>query len=51
MSASWFKKHGYKVVDKSGIMRLMWKPFNENAEPPKFIKPKKTARKEKEKST
>ncbi len=41
MRASWFKKHGYKVVDKSGIMRLMWKPFNENALPPKFIKPKK----------
>jgi hypothetical protein len=41
MRASWFKKQGYRVVDKSGIMRLMWKPFNENAKPPKFIKPKK----------
>ena len=41
MRASWFKKQGYRVVDKSGIMRLMWKPFNENALPPKFIKPKK----------
>jgi N-acetylglutamate synthase-like GNAT family acetyltransferase len=41
MQASWFKRHGYKVVDKAGIMRLMWKPFNENAIPPKFMKPEK----------
>jgi N-acetylglutamate synthase-like GNAT family acetyltransferase len=41
MRAAWFKKHGYKVVDKGGIMRLLWKPFNENAVPPKFIKPLK----------
>jgi N-acetylglutamate synthase-like GNAT family acetyltransferase len=41
MRASWFKKHGYKVVDKSGMIRLLWKPFSENALPPKFIKPKK----------
>lgn len=41
MRASWFKKHGYRVVDKNGIMRLMWKPFNEQAIPPRFMKPKK----------
>jgi N-acetylglutamate synthase-like GNAT family acetyltransferase len=41
MRAAWFKKHGYKVVDKGGIIRLLWKPFNENAVPPKFIKPLK----------
>jgi len=41
MRASWFRKHGYKTVDKSGIMRLMWKPFNENAVPPRFRKPVK----------
>ena len=41
MRASWFKKQGYKVVDKTGIMRLLWKPFNEKAIPPKFIKPRK----------
>ena len=28
MKASWFKRHGYKVVDKNGMMRLLWKPFN-----------------------
>jgi len=49
MRASWFKKQGYRVVDKSGIMRLMWKPFNENALPPKFIKPKKKPAKGEEK--
>lgn len=48
MQASWFKRHGYKVVDKAGIMRLMWKPFDENAIPPKFMKPKKLPEKGKE---
>lgn len=41
MKASWFRKHGYKTVDKAGIIRMLWKPFNENAVPPKFRKPKK----------
>jgi GNAT superfamily N-acetyltransferase len=49
MRASWFKKHGYKVTDKSGIMRLMWKPFKEGAAPPKFRKPGKKPEKGKEK--
>ena len=38
MRASWFKKHGYKVVDKNGVMRLLWKPFNDAVPPPKFLK-------------
>jgi hypothetical protein len=41
MRASWFKKQGYKTVGKSGIMRLLWKPFNENALVPEFTRPKK----------
>jgi len=41
MRASWFKKHGYKVVDKDGMMRLLWKPFSQDAVPPAFIKQKK----------
>ena len=41
MKASWFKRHGYKVVDKNGLMRLLWKPFNNKAMPPRFIKPVK----------
>lgn len=36
--AAWFRKHGYKRVDKYGIVRLLWKPFLEDAIPPKFIK-------------
>jgi hypothetical protein len=38
MRASWFKKQGHKVVDKYGMLRLLWKPFTEDAIPPKFIK-------------
>ncbi|MGC1392134.1 MAG: GNAT family N-acetyltransferase [Bacteroidales bacterium] len=41
MRASWFKKQGYSVVDKDGIMRLLWKPFSREAMPPSFIKQKK----------
>jgi GNAT superfamily N-acetyltransferase len=41
MKASWFKRQGYKVVDRNGMMRLLWKPFIENPDPPKFMKPKK----------
>ena len=41
MRASWFKKQDYKVVDKNSMIQLLWKPFNENATPPKFIRPKK----------
>ncbi len=41
MRASWFKRHEYKVVDRSGIMRLLWKPFNDKAVAPQFIKKKK----------
>jgi N-acetylglutamate synthase-like GNAT family acetyltransferase len=42
MKASWFKKHGFKKVDKDGMAVLMWKPFTEDAIPPKWIKGKKT---------
>jgi GNAT superfamily N-acetyltransferase len=41
MKASWFKKQGYQVIDKSGMMRLMWKPFKSEAIAPKFYKVKK----------
>jgi GNAT superfamily N-acetyltransferase len=49
MRASWFKRKGYKVAARSGIMRLMWKPFNEDAIPPKFIKPVKKPEKGRDK--
>jgi len=41
MRASWFKRQGYNVIDKNGFMRLLWKPFTENAVPPRFMKPAK----------
>jgi GNAT superfamily N-acetyltransferase len=42
MRASWFKKHGYKKADSVGMQVLLWKPFTEDAEPPRWIRKKKT---------
>ena len=41
MRASWFRRHGYKTTDKDGMMRLLWKAFTPDAQPPSFIKQKK----------
>jgi hypothetical protein len=41
MRASWFKKQGYKKVDKDGMVVLLWKPFSEDAKPPRLIRQKK----------
>jgi GNAT superfamily N-acetyltransferase len=41
MRASWFKKHGYTAVDKDGMAILLWKPFTDDAVPPKWVKQKK----------
>ncbi|MDH4218418.1 MAG: GNAT family N-acetyltransferase [Candidatus Aminicenantes bacterium] len=41
MKASWFKKQGYTKVDKDGTSVLLWKPFADDAIPPKWIKEKK----------
>ncbi len=41
MKASWFKRKGYKKVDKDSIAVLLWKPFSDDATPPKWIKPGK----------
>jgi len=41
MKASWFKKQGYKKTDKNGMAVLVWKPFNDDAIPPRWIKEKK----------
>lgn len=38
MKAKWFKKQGYKKIDKNSVQVLLWKPFNESAAPPKWIK-------------
>jgi len=41
MKASWFKKQGYKKVDRDGMAVLLWKPFTEDAAPPIWIKRRK----------
>ncbi len=38
MKASWFKKQGYKTVDKDGMAVLLWKSFTDDAKPPKWVK-------------
>lgn len=38
MKASWYIKHGYTKVDRNGIAILLWKPFSEDAVPPRWIK-------------
>jgi GNAT superfamily N-acetyltransferase len=38
MRASWFRKQGYRVADRSGAMQLLWKPFVEDAAPPAWPK-------------
>lgn len=45
MKASWFKKRGYKKVSKQGMMVLLWKPFADDAAPPKLIPEKKNPEK------
>ena len=41
MRARWFRKQGYRKVDKDGISVLLWKVFSEEASPPRWIKAKK----------
>ena len=42
MRASWYKKQGYRKADRDGIAVLLWKPFSDDAEPPRWIRQKKT---------
>lgn len=37
MRASWFRKHGYRKADRQGIAVLMWKPFTDDARPPRWF--------------
>jgi GNAT superfamily N-acetyltransferase len=37
MRASWFKKHGYRTADRQGISLLLWKPFTDAAQPPRWF--------------
>lgn len=42
MMSSWFEKHGYSIVDTHKIQALLWKPFSDDAIPPKWITQRKT---------
>ena len=46
MKASWYKKQGYKKADNMKGMVLLWKPFSDDAHPPRWIRPKKKPIKE-----
>lgn len=37
MKAKWFKKHGYRTVERQGMRSLLWKPFTDDAVPPRWI--------------
>jgi len=37
MRASWFRKHGYRKADRQGLAVLLWKPFTEDARPPRWL--------------
>jgi hypothetical protein len=37
MKASWFKRHGYRKADRQGIAVLLWKPFVDDAQPPRWF--------------
>ena len=41
MRAGWFKKQGYKKVDRKGSSVLLWKTFTEDARAPRWIRAKK----------
>ena len=40
--AAFYKKQGYQAVDKTNIMRLLFKPFTPDAKPPHFFRHSKT---------
>lgn len=37
MKASWFKKHGYRPVDRIAMRELVWKPFDPAATEPRWV--------------
>jgi GNAT superfamily N-acetyltransferase len=38
MKASWFKKHGYRAVDRNGMASLLFKRFEAEARPPRWFR-------------
>jgi lipoprotein signal peptidase/GNAT superfamily N-acetyltransferase len=41
MRARWFRKHGYRPVERDGMAMLVWKPFVADAEPPRWVRPRR----------
>lgn len=41
MRASWFKGQGYIKVDRMGLQSLLWKPFSDDAVPPRWFHQKR----------
>jgi GNAT superfamily N-acetyltransferase len=39
MRASWFRRQGYQPADRTGMQVLLWKPFSDDAVPPRWVKP------------
>ena len=39
MKSAWFKKHDYIQADRQGTQVLVWKPFTDDALPPRWIEP------------
>jgi GNAT superfamily N-acetyltransferase len=44
MRARWFRKHGYRPVERDGMAMLVWKPFVADAEPPRWVRPRRARR-------
>lgn len=44
MRAGWYKKHGYRKADRDSVRVLVWKPFTEDAQPPRWIRQRKKPR-------
>jgi GNAT superfamily N-acetyltransferase len=41
MRASWYRKQGYRKADRLGMAQLVYKPFEDGVEPPRFLRPVK----------
>jgi GNAT superfamily N-acetyltransferase len=42
MPAAWYEKQGYVEADRMGCDVLVWKPFSSDAQPPCWMRPRKT---------
>jgi GNAT superfamily N-acetyltransferase len=51
MRSKWFKKNGYRHADKDGMIELVWKPFADDAQPPRLLKQRKKPELAKDRTT